>query len=114
MAWHQVLPEGELGDGDLREVEAGGVTVLLIRDGETIAACPPLCPHQDEVLHDAGLCVDGVLTCTKHLWQWDIRTGEPQGEAERPLLLYPVRIEGGAVQVCVERELRYPEAADGE
>ena len=77
------------------------------RLGGAFFAYPPLCPHMAEPLEISGVCDGTVLTCTKHLWQWDMRSGNPLGMAERELLLYPVKTEGADVLVDLEKELVY-------
>jgi len=47
------------------------------------------------------------VTCSFHLWQWDMRTGESSGEAEIDLLLYPTKEEDGALFVDLAQELTY-------
>lgn len=106
-SWRRALPAEELGLDELRAVTVDGIDILLVRSGDAVIACPPLCPHQQEPFEDAGICSDGVLTCTKHLWQWGVPGGDPIGEAERPLLLYPTKIKDGVIYVFVEGELRY-------
>ena len=45
--------------------------------------------------------VDGdlrvLITCHRHLWQWDVRTGEALGQAEAPLLRYEISEEDGVL-----------------
>jgi nitrite reductase/ring-hydroxylating ferredoxin subunit len=77
--------------GNSREFEANGVRILLVRRDDEFFAFPPLCPHQEEELEISGVCDGEILTCSKHLWQWNIRTGQELGEAERPLLKYKTR-----------------------
>jgi nitrite reductase/ring-hydroxylating ferredoxin subunit len=36
-----------------------------------------------------------------------MKTGEPKGPAEKPLLMYPVKEEEGRVMVNLEKELEY-------
>jgi toluene monooxygenase system ferredoxin subunit len=48
-----------------------------------------------------------MLTCTKHIWQWDLRSGEPRGEAEKPLLYYPTRLQEGDLWIDFDHELTY-------
>jgi toluene monooxygenase system ferredoxin subunit len=105
--WKRVCDTAALGDRDLKQFEVGGVQILLVRSGEDFFAFPPFCPHQEEELEISGICDGEVLTCSKHLWQWDIRTGEQLGEAERPLLTYNTKVEDDEVHVFIERELRY-------
>lgn len=107
MSWKQVCKADELADSELKQFEVDGVTILLARLGEDFLAYPPLCPHQEEVLAVSGVCDGGTLTCTKHLWQWDMRTGEERGLAEKSLLMYEVRREGDDVLVLIEQELTY-------
>ena len=68
----------------------------------------------EERLEVSGICEGGVLTCSKHLWQWEMSTGEMRGEAEKPLLLYEVRQENDDVLVNIEKELEYEYEEDSE
>ena len=61
-------------------------------------------PHLAEPLVDSGL---EPLTCTKHLWQWDLRSGEMKGAAERPVAMYEATVNGDDVMVKVEQEITY-------
>src|SRR5512146_2474272 len=71
-------------DGDRR--------VCVINAGGTLFACQATCPHEGVRLCEG--CVDGsTLTCLEHLWQWDLRTGEPLGLAEAPLAMFDLEIE---------------------
>jgi len=107
MAWKRVCAATSVPDNALLKAEVDGVTLVVAKLGDEFRAFPPLCPHMAEPLELSGVCSDGVLTCTKHLWQWDMRTGAEQGAAERPLLLYPTKCEAGEVLVEIERELVY-------
>ena len=42
--------------GELREFEADGVRILLVRRGDEFFAFPPLCPHHQEELEILGIC----------------------------------------------------------
>ena len=48
-----------------------------------------------------------ILTCTKHLWAWDLRSLEMQGETEKPLKTYETKQENGAILANIEGELTY-------
>ncbi|MGB8489026.1 MAG: (2Fe-2S)-binding protein, partial [Xanthobacteraceae bacterium] len=48
-----------------------------------------------------------VLTCTKHLWAWNLQSLDMQGETERPLKTYEIREEEGDLFARVEGELTY-------
>ncbi len=107
MAWKRLCAASSVPEGALAKFEVDGIAVLVARLEGEFYAYPPLCPHMAEPLELSGLCSEGVLTCTKHLWQWDMRSGAELGAAERPLLLYPTRLEAGELFVEIERELVY-------
>ena len=107
MARKRLCSAEDLADNGLKKIEVDGVAVLVARQGEEFFAYPPLCPHMAEPLEVSGVCDSGTLTCTKHLWQWDMRSGAEQGMAEKPLLQYPVTREGDAVWIEIDRELAY-------
>jgi toluene monooxygenase system ferredoxin subunit len=96
--WHEACDLADLEGEELLERRVGEHEVLLVRMGESLVACPARCPHMDEPL--AFGIVDGcVLTCTKHLWQWNLETGTAQGPAELPLTVAATRVAGGKVMV---------------
>ena len=107
MAWQRACSVNEVTDDRLTKVTVNGIVILVARVGDTFAAFPPNCPHMAEPLEISGVCGDGTLTCTKHIWQWDLRTGGELGDAEKPLALYPVKVEGDEVWIDAERELTY-------
>jgi toluene monooxygenase system ferredoxin subunit len=107
MTWKRVCSVDAIAENSLKQFEVDGVPILVANVGNGFRAYPPLCPHMEEPLAQSGICGDGVLTCTKHLWQWDMHTGEVRGPAEKPLLMYEVKLDGGDVLVFVEKELTY-------
>ena len=107
MGWQRLCSAQEVAIGRLTSAEVQGVKVLVTRVGSDFFALPPLCPHMAEPLEISGVCADGMLTCTKHIWQWDLRTGEPRGEAEKPLLYYPTRLQEGDLWIDFDHELTY-------
>jgi len=83
----------------LKECEGeGGFKVVIANSGNEYFACQAQCPHEEIPLCE-GIFDGSVLTCHQHLWQWDIRTGAPQGIAEKPLERYAVTIEGDHIVV---------------
>ena len=99
MAKSIVCRKGEVPANGLKEFAAeGGRRVVIANSGSEYFACQALCPHEDIPLCE-GIFDGSVLTCHQHLWQWDIRTGAPQGVAEKPLERYEVTVEGDAILV---------------
>ncbi len=107
MNWKVACAADEVHENTLKAVEIDGIELVIAKIGETYRAYPPVCPHMEEYLENSGLCQGGILTCDRHLWQWDIKTGEPRGPAEKPLLMYEVRNEEGQVLVFLDQELEY-------
>lgn len=96
--WEAACDTADFDGEEMLECRVGEREILLVRAGDRIVACPTMCPHLEERL--AFGFTDGmVLTCSKHLWQWDLATGDPLGPAEKRLAVAPVRIENGKIFV---------------
>ena len=106
MAWSRLCSIDEVPAGELRSFVLEGVEVLLVRGNESLLVIPPSCPHMLNPLGE-GIFDGEVLICTKHLWQWSVRDGQPMGLAEAPLLTYPTEVRDGAIWVNVEARLKY-------
>ncbi len=91
----------------LKKFEVDGIEIVIANFGEGYRAFPPRCPHMEEPLCESGMLIDGTLTCSKHLWQWNMKTGEMFGMTERELLFYDVKQDGDDVYAHVEQELIY-------
>jgi toluene monooxygenase system ferredoxin subunit len=74
----------------------GGERRLVVNAGSEYFAFQAICPHQEVDLEE-GILDGSVLTCHRHMWQWDLRTGAPLGLAELPLQRYTVVEEDGAL-----------------
>ncbi len=48
-----------------------------------------------------GLIQGDTLICLEHMWQFDLRSGAPLGEAEEGLRRYPLKNEGGQLYVAI-------------
>ncbi len=96
-----VMADADLGEGQLRAVDAGPTRVLLSRDGGRVFATAAVCPHYGLPLEKGSVC-GGRLRCPWHESAFDLATG---GLREPPALdglaTYPVRIEGGQIVVTV-------------
>ena len=105
--WRKVCAAADVNDGELKRFQAGEIAVVVVGFGDEYRIIPPFCPHMAEPLHESGICRAGTLTCSKHLWQWNLLTGKEQGPAERPLLFYQSEVRDGEVWACVDKELVY-------
>lgn len=96
--WEAACDAADFDGEEMLECHVGEHNVLLVRVDDRIVACPAICPHLEERLA-FGFADGNVLTCSKHLWQWDLNTGDPLGAAEKRLTVAPVRIEKGKIFV---------------
>jgi toluene monooxygenase system ferredoxin subunit len=115
MTWKRICDTAEVPENSVKQFKVDGIPLVVVNYGEGFRAIPPICPHMEEPLAESGVVVHCVLTCTKHLWAWDLRSLEMQGETERPLKTYEVKQENGALLANIENELAYDfDAAEGD
>jgi 3-phenylpropionate/trans-cinnamate dioxygenase ferredoxin component len=98
--WASVGPAD--GRPRLGAVFVGGLEIALARlDDGSWAAFDNTCTHEECPLADGDL--DGTrITCYCHSSEFDVRTGEVlEGPADEPIAVYPVRVEGGELQVAL-------------
>jgi toluene monooxygenase system ferredoxin subunit len=92
----------DVPENGLKECETGDGTKLVVANaGGEFYGFQAICPHQEVPLCE-GLFDGATLTCHMHLWQWDVRTGEPRGIAEAPLQLFALAREGDALYLAGE------------
>ena len=94
------LPAG----GRLCKTAAGKAIVVLNVDG-TLYAINNQCPHAGRPLEE-GEVQGVVITCLYHGYAYNLKNGKnlDHPEFEPPVPTYPVRIEGGKVQVAMEKQ----------
>jgi toluene monooxygenase system ferredoxin subunit len=103
MAFERVCSLGDLREGDIAEFKVGRQTVVLVYPtGGEIVAIQEECPHQQFPLAEGQFDGKRVLTCSAHLWEFDITTGKGVNPEDCELARYPVKVEGNNVYVDVE------------
>jgi 3-phenylpropionate/trans-cinnamate dioxygenase ferredoxin subunit len=76
------------------------IAIARLQDGSWVAF-DDSCTHEECPLSDGDLKGDRII-CYCHSSAFDVRTGRVlRGPAEEPLAVYPVRVEGGELQVAV-------------
>lgn len=91
----------DLWAGELKGVVVAGRRVLLIRDGERVAAYEDRCAHLGVPLSQ-GRLEGTVLVCAAHEWRYDAATGKGVNPDSVCLRRFEVKIEGGQVWVDVD------------
>lgn len=98
--WVDACGVDDIDEEDLIRWDHAGRTFALYRSPDSEYFCTDgLCTHENVHL-SGGLVMDHVIECPKHNGQFDYRTGEAvRAPVCVNLRTYPVRVEGGRVQV---------------
>lgn len=90
--------KGEIPRFGKKVVTIDGKTIILVEFKGEIFAFENECPHQGAPL-DQAIVRDGYVSCPRHGYRFDLRTGACREHSEFTLTVYPVRIEGDDVMV---------------
>lgn len=95
--WHDVMAAADLADGEVRRVDADGRSLFVYRGGADVRVYDSRCPHQGtDIPH---LALEGTtLTCPKHQWAFDIRSGDCIRTGNTPLRRWESRVVDGRLQ----------------
>ena len=92
---------GELEAGEMKLVQAGGRTAVMLNVGGDLYAIDDECTHAACSLSE-GYLEGEVLECSCHGSMYNVKTGEVvQGPAEQAVSSYPVHTDGETVYVSV-------------
>ena len=101
MAMRFAAKISEIPDWGKKLVSVAGQEILLARIKGAVYAMEPECPHQGAPLSGA-LLKDGVhITCQRHGYRFDLKTGACADFPQYALKVYPVSIAGEDVLVDV-------------
>ncbi len=92
--WHDVMAAADLAEGATTRIDCGSRSVFVHRAGDEYRVWDSRCPHQTtDIPH---LALDGTtLTCPKHEWKFDIRSGACIDKGDSPLRRWPSKVEAG-------------------
>ena len=101
--WIDVAATAELAPGQWRVVDADGTAIVVANVAGEFHAIEDVCTHDGGQL--TGGCVDGAeIVCPRHGARFCLKTGAAlTPPAYEPTARFPVRIEGGRVQVRDDR-----------
>ena len=96
--WHDVMTTAALADGQTTRVDSHGRGLFITRDGDSYAVFDSHCSHQrtDIPLSELDDC---TLTCPKHQWTFDVKTGACLKAGGAALQQLPAKVVGGRVMV---------------
>jgi nitrite reductase/ring-hydroxylating ferredoxin subunit len=84
-----------------KAVTVNGQELLLINIKGEIFACENECPHQGAPL-DSGIVKDGYLSCPRHGYRFDLKSGNCLDNSVYTLKIYPVTINGDEILVTID------------
>ena len=96
--WHDLGATRGVKAGTVRRIECDGRALFVYRDGkEDWRVYDSRCPHQStDIPH---LALEGTrLTCPKHHWAFDVRTGDCVDKGNSPLRRWESRVVDGRLQ----------------
>jgi nitrite reductase/ring-hydroxylating ferredoxin subunit/alkylhydroperoxidase/carboxymuconolactone decarboxylase family protein YurZ len=92
--WHDLMAVEDLPVGETRRVECDGRALFVHRTADEWRVYDSRCPHQSTNI--PHLALEGhTLTCPKHHWAFDIRSGACTAVGNSPLKQWPGKVEGG-------------------
>ncbi len=93
-AWHDLGSADAIAVGASTRIECDGRAVFVYRDTGEYRVYDSRCPHQTTNI--PHLALEGTrLTCPKHQWAFDIRTGRCIDKGNEPLRRREARVESG-------------------
>lgn len=82
--WHDVMAAADLPDGEATRLDCEGRGLFIYREKKTYQVYDSRCPHQSTNIPHLAL-KGSTLTCPKHEWQFDVKSGECIKNGNTPL-----------------------------
>lgn len=92
----------EIPDWGKKIVTVNGQEILLVKAKGTVYACETECPHQGAPLSGALIKDAEHLSCQRHGYRFNLKTGACKEFPEYTLKIYPVEVVGDDVMVGLE------------
>lgn len=96
--WVSVAKTGDVGDGQMIEVDLEGKAIAIANVAGTFYAIAGECPHQGGPLAEGEL-EDTTITCPWHNFRFDVTTGRTLDPPIGNCAKYNVRVEGQDLQL---------------
>lgn len=96
--WHDVMAAAAVPDGEVVRTECDGRGLFVYRAGTDYRIYDSRCPHQSTDIPE--LALKGTeLTCPKHEWQFDVKSGDCIKKGNTPLTRLASRVDNGRLLV---------------
>ena len=97
-SWHDVMATADLQSGEARRVECDGRGLFVYHDKKIWQVYDSRCPHQTTDIPHLALA-GTTLTCPKHQWVFDIKSGNCIEKGNSPLKQLESRVVEDRLQV---------------
>ena len=97
-SWHDVIAIVELKDKEVTRVKADDRELFIYTDNNDVKVFDSRCPHQATNIPELAL-EGGILTCPKHGWKFDVRSGGCIEKGNRPLHEFESRVVDERLEV---------------
>ncbi len=95
----------QLPSGERLVIAIDEVYIAVFNVGGNIYAIEDACTHDDGPLAE-GIMIEDTdspkIECDRHGATFELKTGKPTFPAVMPIKRYPVRVEGGNIQIDVQ------------
>lgn len=93
----------EIGSGERLLLDIGELSLVVFQVAGKYFAIADICSHDDGPLGEGEL-VDGTIECPRHGARFDLQSGKALSlPAVVDIPAYPVRVQGGEIQVGLPR-----------
>ena len=97
--WIDVAPQSEIPPGTWRSIDLDGTSVAVFNLDGAYHAIEDVCTHDGGILTGGTLERDEIV-CPRHGAHFSIKTGKAlTPPAYEDVAVFPVRVQGGVVQV---------------
>lgn len=97
-SWHDVAAVDELIDKAVTYIKGEGRDLFIYAENSNIKVFDSHCPHQATNI-PALVLENCTLTCPKHGWKFDVRSGKCIEYGDRPLHEFENRMNDGRLEV---------------
>lgn len=97
--WRPAGLLSEIADGGARDLVIGREQILLVRRGDAVNCFAAYCPHRGVGIDSQDIESDGLLTCQRHGYRFDLSTGECLSVSGYTLESYEVSVADGKLMV---------------
>ena len=99
-SWQPLIAEDEFPEEGKVAARLGDWHVLVVRDEDGFHAVNDRCTHQAALI-STGRIRRGAVMCPLHGARFEMASGRCIGGAYKDLRTFPVRVEGGQIEVCI-------------